>query len=62
MFRSAIIPQNGGRYRPSGREQLVAEAVDAVADDEDWSPSYNIDSGHRLGLRGDRYVEGMNSL
>jgi len=57
-----MIPRGGGRYRPSGREQLVAEAVDAVADDEDWSPSYNIAFRPSVGLHGDRYVEGMNSL
>src|ERR1700682_1125167 len=34
MFRSAIIPRGAGRYRPSGRQQIVAEAVDAHADDE----------------------------
>ena len=31
-----------GRYRISRRKQLVAEYFDAVPDDADWNPCYNI--------------------
>src|SRR5690242_2552632 len=31
-----------GRYRLSRRKQIIEEHFDAISEDEDWSPRYNI--------------------
>lgn len=31
-----------GRYRLSRRKQIIAEHFDAISDDDDWTPRYNI--------------------
>ena len=31
-----------GRYRLSGRKQIIEEHFDSVSGEEDWSPRYNV--------------------
>jgi hypothetical protein len=54
LFQSAII------QAPSGRGQSVAEAVDAVADKEDWNASPDIEPSRRLRRPVIIILEGMN--
>jgi putative SOS response-associated peptidase YedK len=42
LIRSAIIFLMCGRYRLSGRKQIVEERFDSGSEEEDWSPRYNI--------------------
>jgi len=39
---SAIIALFAGRYRVSKRKRILAEQFNAVPDEEDWEPRYNV--------------------